>query len=122
MLDLDILHTLLKERFACVDIAAAADEVRPFLRDPRELALWARELFIGLIAQVQSAWKVTLHVAIPHVSRRIFEVHSMMVSCYSTPRVWGLVGVRTPVGVDQPHSKQHPAKEPTKPVNIGGKR
>ena len=54
-LDLDMLHKLLKERFDVVDIAAAADEVRPFLRDPRELALWSRDLFIGLIAQVQPA-------------------------------------------------------------------
>jgi len=36
----DILHKLLKERFDRIDIAAAADEVRPFLRDPRELVLW----------------------------------------------------------------------------------
>lgn len=54
VLDLGMLHKLLKERFACVDIAAAAEEVRPFLRDPRELALWSQDLFVDLISQVKS--------------------------------------------------------------------
>jgi len=51
-LDLAMLHKLLRERFESVDIAAAATEVRPFLRDPRELTLWSKNLFIDLVAQV----------------------------------------------------------------------
>lgn len=49
-----MLHELLQERFEHVDIAAAAEEVRPFLRDPRELALWSRELFVKLASQVEA--------------------------------------------------------------------
>ncbi len=47
-LDIPTLLTLLEKRFKSVDINAAAEEVRPFLRDPRELALWSEEFFIGL--------------------------------------------------------------------------
>jgi len=47
-LDIKTLRTLLEQRFKAVDINAAAEEVRPFLRDTRELALWSEEFFIGL--------------------------------------------------------------------------
>jgi predicted nucleotidyltransferase component of viral defense system len=53
--DLGNLHQQLKARFDRVDIAAAADEVRPFLRDQRELALWSKDFFENLASQVKSA-------------------------------------------------------------------
>ncbi len=48
-LDIPTLRTLLKQRFKSVDINAAAEEVRPFLRDTREIALWSEAFFIGLV-------------------------------------------------------------------------
>ena len=47
-LDIATLRKLLEKRFKSVDIKAAAEEVRPFLRDPRELALWSEKFFIEL--------------------------------------------------------------------------
>ncbi|MBN1864461.1 MAG: nucleotidyl transferase AbiEii/AbiGii toxin family protein [Victivallales bacterium] len=47
-LDIPTLRTLLEKRFKSVDIGEAAEEVRPFLRDPKELALWSEEFFIEL--------------------------------------------------------------------------
>jgi len=54
-LDLEMLHNLLRERFEHVDITAAAEEVRPFLRDPRELSLWTKDLFIDLASTVEAS-------------------------------------------------------------------
>jgi len=51
-LDLPALQTLLKNRFENVDLSAAAEEVRPFLRDPRELELWSEAFFISLIPKI----------------------------------------------------------------------
>ena len=48
-LDIPTLRTLLEQRFKSVDINAAAEEVRPFLRDTRELALWSEEFFVGIV-------------------------------------------------------------------------
>ncbi len=48
-LDISNLKILLKRRFESVDIGAAADDVRPFLRDPRDLALWSEDFFVGLL-------------------------------------------------------------------------
>lgn len=42
----DILQRLLSERFDAVDFKQAAEEVRVFLLDPRELDLWSREFFV----------------------------------------------------------------------------
>ncbi len=53
-LELTTLQSLLKERIETVDIAAAAEEVRPFLRDSRELTLWSDAFFIDLIQKMQS--------------------------------------------------------------------
>ena len=47
------VQTLLKERIQSVDLAAAAEDVRPFLSDPRELQLWDEEFFMQLILQLQ---------------------------------------------------------------------
>lgn len=54
-LTLDDLQRLLLERFEAVDISAAADEVRPFLRDPRELQLWSVSFFQDLALQVRGS-------------------------------------------------------------------
>jgi predicted nucleotidyltransferase component of viral defense system len=51
-LDLAGLQSLLSERFGKVNLAAAADEVRPFLRDARELALWSEPFFKELIPRL----------------------------------------------------------------------
>jgi predicted nucleotidyltransferase component of viral defense system len=52
-IDMAAVQTLLKARIQSVDIAAAAEDVRPFLRDPRELQLWNEEFFMQLIPQLQ---------------------------------------------------------------------
>jgi predicted nucleotidyltransferase component of viral defense system len=53
--NIDAVQTLLKDRIRSIDIAAAAEDVRPFLRDPRELQLWNEEFFMQLIPQLQAA-------------------------------------------------------------------
>jgi predicted nucleotidyltransferase component of viral defense system len=53
--NIDAVQTLLKDRIRSVDIAAAAEDVRPFLRDPRELQLWNEEFFMQLIPQLRAA-------------------------------------------------------------------
>jgi hypothetical protein len=47
-----VLVDLLRERFAAVDFQQAAEEVRVFLPDPRELQLWSREFFDGLAVRL----------------------------------------------------------------------
>jgi hypothetical protein len=46
------LVSLLHERFAAIDFKQAAEEVRVFLPDPRELQFWSREFFDGLAARL----------------------------------------------------------------------
>lgn len=47
-----VLVGLLRERFAAIDLKQAADEVRVFLPDPRELQLWSHEFFDGLAVRL----------------------------------------------------------------------
>lgn len=47
-----VLVDLLRERFAATDFKQAADEVRVFLPDPRELQLWSREFFDNLAVRL----------------------------------------------------------------------
>jgi len=47
-----ILEQLLRERFAGIDFRQAADEVRVFLPDPRELELWSQGFFDGLAGRL----------------------------------------------------------------------
>lgn len=47
-LDIPMLHNLLKNRFKSINIKAAGEEVRPFLRDPKELELWSEQFFLEL--------------------------------------------------------------------------
>jgi hypothetical protein len=51
----DTLQQLLKERFAAVDIDQAAEEVRVFLPDSRELDLWSQEFFMDLAGSIQTS-------------------------------------------------------------------
>ena len=51
----DQLAGLLHTRFADVDFKQAAAEVRPFVRDARELELWSREFFDGLVGRICEA-------------------------------------------------------------------
>ena len=54
-LSIEGLQSLLKERIRSVDIAAAAEEARPFLRDSRELQLWNEQFFLDLCERVRGA-------------------------------------------------------------------
>ncbi len=47
-----MLEQLLQERFSKLDFRQAAQEVRPFLPDPRELDLWSKEFFNGLATRI----------------------------------------------------------------------
>lgn len=51
-LDLPALKERLRTRFAAVDFEQAKADVRPFLRDDAELALWNEEFFVGLAERV----------------------------------------------------------------------
>ncbi|MEQ1843678.1 MAG: nucleotidyl transferase AbiEii/AbiGii toxin family protein, partial [Verrucomicrobiales bacterium] len=53
-LDLARLKDLLRKRFETVDFDQAKDDVRPFVRDPDELALWSREFFDGLTDRIKA--------------------------------------------------------------------
>lgn len=48
-LDPEALKDRLIERFSSIDFEQAKDDVRPFIRDPDELALWSRDFFVGLV-------------------------------------------------------------------------
>ena len=45
---------LLRERFAKIDFKQAADEVRVFLSDSREIELWSRPFFDELISKINT--------------------------------------------------------------------
>ena len=45
----DDFKSLFAARAASVDIEAARNDVRPFLRDPRALSFWSNELFASLV-------------------------------------------------------------------------
>ena len=44
----------LVERFEEVDFEQAKSDVRPFIRDDAELALWSQEFFVGLVDRVMA--------------------------------------------------------------------
>ncbi len=54
-LDVAHLRRLLTGRFERVDYDQARSDVRPFIRDDAELALWDRAFFQSLAAQVEGA-------------------------------------------------------------------
>jgi Nucleotidyl transferase AbiEii toxin, Type IV TA system len=54
-LDLHALKERLRERFAMVDFEQARADVRPFIRDAAELALWSCPFFDALVDQVTAA-------------------------------------------------------------------
>jgi hypothetical protein len=49
---LDTLKALLLERFNGIDFKKAADEVRIFISDPRELNLWSASFFNDLTMRI----------------------------------------------------------------------
>jgi hypothetical protein len=51
-LTVEMLRGLLIDRFSAIDFAKAADDVRVFLPDPRELELWSRDFFGNLANQL----------------------------------------------------------------------
>ena len=51
-LDHQILTRLLRERIAEIDFGKASDEVRVFLRDPRELELWSTDFFLDVADRI----------------------------------------------------------------------
>lgn len=53
-LNLAVLKSLLNERFEKVDLASAANEVRPFVRDARELTLWSEAFFKDLVTKLRA--------------------------------------------------------------------
>ena len=54
-LDLPTVKTRLRERFAAVDFEQAKADVRPFIRDPDELALWSADFFDSLVDRLTTA-------------------------------------------------------------------
>ena len=53
--DIAHLRRLLTRRFEQVDYDQARSDVRPFIRDDAELALWDRTFFQSLAAQIEGA-------------------------------------------------------------------
>lgn len=47
-LALPALLGLLEARFTQIDFEEARREVRPFLKDPEEIAIWSRDFFVGI--------------------------------------------------------------------------
>lgn len=52
-MDATNLRQSLRERIEAVDIRQAAEEVRMFLPDPRELELWSKEFFLDLVERME---------------------------------------------------------------------
>lgn len=53
-LEMAALVGLLRDRFAAIDFRQAAEEVRPFLPDPRETELWSPEFFNDLAGRLSA--------------------------------------------------------------------
>ena len=51
----DAVHAMLAARLDRVDLAAAAEDVRPFLRDPNDLSCWSREFFSDVFRRLRAA-------------------------------------------------------------------
>jgi hypothetical protein len=54
ILDRDTLTRLLRQRFEKIDFRKAAEEVRVFLQDPRELELWSTDFFLDLADRIEA--------------------------------------------------------------------
>ena len=52
-LDAEGLRKRLIERFEAVRFDQAKEDIEPFLKDARELSLWSREFFMGLIPLIE---------------------------------------------------------------------
>ncbi len=51
-LNREALHRMLIEKFQSAEVEKAAEEVQPFLKDPRETQLWSPDFFIELAKRV----------------------------------------------------------------------
>ena len=50
----DDVHALLEEKLASIDLEAAGDDVRPFLRDLNDLAWWNRDFFLDAFRRLHA--------------------------------------------------------------------
>lgn len=50
----DDVHALLEKKLNCIDLEAAGDDVRPFLRDPNDLAWWSRDFFLDVLHRLHA--------------------------------------------------------------------
>ena len=48
----DIIHQMLSQRVAEADIEAMKADVRPFLRDPRNLDIWSKDFFADVFQRL----------------------------------------------------------------------
>ncbi|MEK6542892.1 MAG: nucleotidyl transferase AbiEii/AbiGii toxin family protein [Elusimicrobiota bacterium] len=53
-LQLTDLLGLLREKFAALDVAAAKNDVSPFLKDPSAIELWSKDFFESLLPKLKS--------------------------------------------------------------------
>jgi hypothetical protein len=53
-ISMDTVRRLLRERIEGIDFRKAADEVRVFLHDPRELELWSKEFFLEVTERIET--------------------------------------------------------------------
>ena len=51
------VHSLLSKRLQQLDIEAIKADVRPFLRDQRELEIWSRNFFEDVFRRLVPIWK-----------------------------------------------------------------
>jgi len=51
-LNKDHLIQLLQEKFKTVDFEKASQDVRPFIKDKQELALWSQDFFLEIIKDI----------------------------------------------------------------------
>ena len=52
-LAVDDIHRLLDDRFAKLDVAAARNDVLPFLKDPASIAVWSNAFFLSLLEKLK---------------------------------------------------------------------
>ena len=51
----EVVHAMLESKLNSIDLAAAGDDVRPFLRDPNDLACWDRDFFLDVFRRLRAA-------------------------------------------------------------------
>ena len=51
----EVVHAMLESKLNSIDLAAAGDDVRPFLRDPYDLACWNKDFFLDVFRRLHAA-------------------------------------------------------------------